>query len=163
MAKLSALLRKAIREPLPRMIRRYLELFGQKATDNGYVLGIAEQDYSSNNVKKTGLILVTLHPHFAKLNNDLTRNVFNVFNLGFTAALETPLGVIRYVVSGVIALLSFFFGFRFFARASNRGVEAIGRNPLASKVILLIVFINTIITISIMLLGVAIAYLILVL
>lgn len=136
---------------------------GQKATDNGFVVGTADQDYSSNDPRKVGTILVTLHPHFAKLTNDLTRNVFNTFNLGFDAARQSPLGFVRYVVSGVITLLSFFFGFRFFAKASNRGVEAIGRNPLAKQAIMLSVFINSLVTIAIMFFGVAIAYLILVL
>lgn len=136
---------------------------GQKATDNGFVLGTADQDYSSNDPKKVGMIMVTLHPHFAKLTNDLTRNVFHTFNLGFDAARQSPLGFVRYVVSGTITLLSFFFGFRFFAKASNRGVEAIGRNPLAKQAIILSVFINSMVTIAIMFFGVAIAYLILVL
>ncbi|MBA3724695.1 MAG: hypothetical protein H0W89_07500, partial [Candidatus Levybacteria bacterium] len=136
---------------------------GQRATDNGFVLGTADSDYSSNDPKKIGTILVTLHPHFAKLSNDITRNIWSTFNLGYTAALESPLGFVRYVIAGVITLFSFFFGFRFFAKSSNRGVEAIGRNPLASKAILLSVFINSVVTIAIMFFGVAIAYLILVL
>lgn len=136
---------------------------GQKATDNGFILGTADQDYSNNDTSKVGLILVTLHPHFAKLSNDITRNILQSFNLGFEAARSTPLGFVRYVVAGAITLLSFFFGFRFFARSSNRGVEAIGRNPLAKQAILLSVFINSMVTIAIMFFGVAIAYLILVL
>jgi hypothetical protein len=136
---------------------------GQKATNNGFVLGTAEADYSSNDPKKVVLLHVTLHPHFAKLTNDITRNVFESFNLGFDAARQTPLGFVRYVVAGTITLLSFFFGFRFFARSSNRGVEAIGRNPLAKQAILLSVLINSMVTIAIMFFGVAIAYLILVL
>lgn len=136
---------------------------GQKATENGFVLGTADQDFASNDPKKTDLIMVTLHPHFAKLTNDITRNLWNTFNLGFAAAIESPSGVVRYVISGMVTLFSFFFGFRFFARASNRGVEAIGRNPLAKQAILLSVFINTMVTIAIMFFGVAIAYMILVL
>lgn len=136
---------------------------GQKATNNGYIIGSAKQDYSSNNPKKVGLIHVTLSPHFAQVNNNITHNIFNAVTLGWSAAFETPLGVVRYFIAGIITMLSFFFGFRFFARASNRGVEAIGRNPLAKQAILLSVFINTIITIVIMFFGVAISYLILVL
>lgn len=135
----------------------------QLATENGFVVGTAEENYSSNDPNKIGMIEATLHPHFAKINNDLTRNLMNTFNMGFTAALETPLGAIRYIVAGLIVLLSFFFGFRYFGKASNRGVEAIGRNPLAKQAILTSVIINSIITIAIMFFGVAIAYLILVL
>lgn len=136
---------------------------GEKATENGYVLGQAVQNYSSNNPKKIGLILVTLQPHYAQISNNLTHNIFTAFTYGFSDAAASPLGAIRYFVAGIITLLSFFFGFRFFARASNRGVEAIGRNPLARQAILASVFFNTVITIAIMLFGVAISYLILVL
>ena len=136
---------------------------GQKVTDNGYVLGRAQQSYSSNDPKKVGLILVTLQPHFAQITNNIAHNLFSSFTFGLAEAASTPLGAIRYFVAGVITVLSFYMGFRFFARASNRGVEAIGRNPLARDAILFSVFINTIITISIMLFGVAISYLILVL
>ncbi len=136
---------------------------GEKATDNGYVLGQAVQDYSSNDPKKVRLILVTLQPHFAQLTSNITHNIFSAFTLGLSDAANSPLGVIRYFVAGLITLSSFFFGFRFFARASNRGVEAIGRNPLAKQAILFSVLINTIITVSIMFFGVAISYLILVL
>ncbi len=136
---------------------------GQLATDNGFVLGTAEESYTSTDKTKVGLIQATLHPHFAKVNSDITRNIWNTFNLGLTAAVETPLGFVRYIVSGLITLLSFFFGFRYFAHASNRGVEAIGRNPLAKQAILLSVLINSLVTIAIMFFGVAISYLILVL
>lgn len=136
---------------------------GQLATDNGFVVGTAEEDYTVKDTTKIGLIQTTLHPHFAKINSDITKNLWSAFNLGFIAAAETPLGFIRYVVSGAITLLSFFFGFRYFGHASNRGVEAIGRNPLAKQAILMSVFINSLVTIAIMFFGVAIAYLILVL
>jgi hypothetical protein len=136
---------------------------GEKATDNGYVLGRAVQNYSSNNPKATGLILVTLQPHFAQITNNITHTLLTSFTFGLSEAINSPLGAIRYFVSGIITILSFSLGFRFFARASNRGVEAIGRNPLAKQAILFSVFINTIITIAIMFFGVAISYLILVL
>jgi hypothetical protein len=136
---------------------------GEKVTDNGYVLGRAQQSYTSNNPNATGTILVTLQPHFAQVTDNLAHNIFSAFTFGIQEAANTPLGAIRYFVSGAITILSFYLGFRFFARASNRGVEAIGRNPLAKEAILFSVFINTVITISIMFFGVAISYLILVL
>lgn len=136
---------------------------GEKATDNGYVLGQAVQGFSNNNPKQVGEILVILQPHYQQLTNNITHNLMSSFSFGFSEAVNSPLGVIRYFVAGLITLLSFFFGFRFFARASNRGVEAIGRNPLAKQAILVSVFFNTVITIAIMFFGVAISYLILVL
>jgi F0F1-type ATP synthase membrane subunit c/vacuolar-type H+-ATPase subunit K len=136
---------------------------GEKVTDNGYVLGRAEQNYASSDPNKVGLIMVTLQPHYQQITNNILHNSYSAFTLGLSAATSSPLGVIRYFIAGIITLSSFFFGFRFFARASNRGVEAIGRNPLAKQAILASVLINTVITVSIMLFGVAISYLILVL
>lgn len=136
---------------------------GQKASENGFVLGAAQEDFTEKDPKKVGTINVVLHSHYAQLSTNITRNLFRSVTMGATAALETPLGALRYVIAGTITLLSFFFGFRFFGRASRSGVEAIGRNPLASKSILASVVINASITVAIMLFGVAISYLILVL
>jgi hypothetical protein len=136
---------------------------GQKATENGTVLGTASENYAEKDTKKIGTIRVALHPHFAQLTNDITHNLLKSLTLGSTAAIESPMGALRYIVAGFITLLSFFFGFRFFGRASRSGVEAIGRNPLASKSILISVWLNATITIAIMLFGVAISYVILVL
>ena len=135
---------------------------GQKATENGMVIGTAEEDYAVKDPNKISEITVTLNPHFGQITNNITRNALSALRTGFGEALQTPNGSLRYIVAGFVALMSFFFGFRFFATTSRSGVEAIGRNPLASKSILLSVFINTTITISIMLLGVAIGYMILV-
>jgi F0F1-type ATP synthase membrane subunit c/vacuolar-type H+-ATPase subunit K len=136
---------------------------GEKVNDNGYVLGRAQESYASSNPNATGLILVTMQPHFAQITDNIVHNIFSSFTFGLNEAVNTPLGAIRYFVAGAITLISFYLGFRFFARASNRGVEAIGRNPLAKQAILFSVFINTIITVTIMFFGVAISYLILVL
>jgi F0F1-type ATP synthase membrane subunit c/vacuolar-type H+-ATPase subunit K len=136
---------------------------GQKATENGTVIGTADEDYTEKDPKKYGQVLITLNPHFAMVSSSITRNIFRAAQQGASAAFQTPLGSLRYMVAGLIVLLSFYFGFRFFGRVSGSGVEAMGRNPLASKLILASVIINTIITIFVMLFGVAIAYFILVL
>jgi F0F1-type ATP synthase membrane subunit c/vacuolar-type H+-ATPase subunit K len=52
-------------------------------------------------------------------------------------------------------------GFVFFGRVVARGVEAMGRNPLAGSLIAVSVVFNLILTVVIMLVGLGIAYLIL--
>jgi hypothetical protein len=136
---------------------------GQKAVDNGYVIGTAEENYTEKNTTKVGKILITLSPHYAQLTSNISTNIFNGLRLGMSAALLTPIGALRYIISSFIALLSFYFGFQFFGYASRSGVEAIGRNPLASKSILFSIAMNVIVTVAIMFFGVAIAYVILVL
>jgi hypothetical protein len=135
---------------------------GQKATENGYSIGSAEENYLEKDPKKIGKVLVTLNPHFVQLTNNLTRNFFEGIKLGMASSLLTPLGALRYIVSGFLAILSFYMGFRYFGHTSRTGVEAIGRNPLATKAILLSIVMNVSITVAIMFFGVAIAYIILV-
>lgn len=136
---------------------------GEKATENGYILGTAVSGYSAKDTKATGLILVTLHPHFGQLSTNIVHNLFSSLRYGLSSAFLTPLGTFRYFISGFIALLSFVIGFQFFARVSRSGVESIGRNPLAGKLIMASIIFNVILTLAIMIFGVAIAYLILVL
>ncbi len=135
---------------------------GQKATENGYVIGSALQDYESNDTKKIGLIYVTLHPQFGSISQDIRENILSSIKNGGRAAFTSPLNALRYIVAGLIAILSFAGGFWFFGRISSHGVEAIGRNPLARRFILLSVGLNVLLTIAVMGLGVALAYMILV-
>ncbi len=136
---------------------------GQKATENGYVIGTSEEDYTPSNPHKIGTVLVSINPHFGQLSNNLVHNLFNSLRFGISSAFISPLGALRYFVSAFIALVSFLIGFLFFGRVSRSGVESIGRNPLAGKLIIFSVILNVILTLAIMVFGVAIAYLILVL
>lgn len=135
---------------------------GEKATAAGYVVGSAEEDYTDTT--KTGSILVTLHPEFGKqTQNDVKTNLLTVLKDSAKVATLSPLQALRFVAAAVVAIVSFVLGFGFFGRVSSRGVEAVGRNPLASRMILLSVVFNVILTLVIMAVGVAVAYFILVL
>jgi F0F1-type ATP synthase membrane subunit c/vacuolar-type H+-ATPase subunit K len=135
---------------------------GQKSTENGYVIGVAEEDYASNDKKKVGTIFVTLHLNFGMVSTTVRENLIASIKNGARAPFTSPLNALRYLTAGVIAILSFAGGFWFFGRISSHGVEAIGRNPLARRFILLSVGLNVLITIAVMGLGVALAYIILV-
>jgi hypothetical protein len=132
---------------------------GQKAVDPGYILGSAEEELSSG----TGLILVDLHPEFGKHIVDIKQNLFTTIRLGISAPSLTPENALRYILAFLIVILSFVIGFIFFGRASARGIEAVGRNPLAKRIITLTVVLNVGLTLVVIGAGVAIAYLILVL
>jgi F0F1-type ATP synthase membrane subunit c/vacuolar-type H+-ATPase subunit K len=62
-----------------------------------------------------------------------------------------------------MVIISFTLGMIYFGRASRTGIEAVGRNPLAKRVIQLTIFLNIVLTIVIVMVGLAIAYLILIL
>jgi F0F1-type ATP synthase membrane subunit c/vacuolar-type H+-ATPase subunit K len=135
---------------------------GQKATENGYVIGVADEEYINKDTKKEGTIFVTLHLNFGMVSTTVRENLIASIKNGARAPFTSPLNALRYLTAGVIAILSFAGGFWFFGRVSSHGVEAIGRNPLARRFILISVGLNVLTTLAVMGLGVALAYLILV-
>lgn len=137
---------------------------GQKATENGYVLGTALEGYESSNLNKVGKILVSLniHPNVASTTTARS-NLVDTFRLGLSAPILSPLASLRYILAAFVAGASFVLGFVYFGRVARSGVEALGRNPLAGKMIEVSVAFHVVLTIAIMLFGLAIAYLILIL
>jgi len=133
---------------------------GQKAINNGMVLGTALQDYSSSDKKAIGKILATINPHF---NSSFIDAKTDVWNVAFNPGMLTQLTSLRYIVAAFIALIAFIIGFTYFGRIATKGIEALGRNPLASRMIQLNLFLNLIMMIVIIIAGLAIGYLILVL
>ena len=131
---------------------------GMKATKSGYVLGTALQDY---NGKGIGKIQVALNIHYATLNLSVASNLLDIFKLSSLATYEQPLTVFKYFVAALIIFASFFFGFFVFGRVASKGVEALGRNPLAGKMIQLGIVINVAITVAVILAGLGLAVVIL--
>lgn len=136
---------------------------GQKATRNGMILGTALQDYSNSNQKATGLILVAINPHFNAAFADNKTNVLEVLRNASDPTTLTQATSLRYVLAASIVLISFAIGFVYFGRITSRGVEALGRNPLASRVIQVNLVLNLLLMIVIILVGLGIGYMILIL
>mgnify|MGYP001606623056 CR=1 FL=1 len=136
---------------------------GQKATRNGMVLGTALEDYSNPNQKITAKILVAVNPHFNASFADTKTNVLEVLRNASDPTTLTQATSLRYVVAAGIVLVSFAVGFIFFGRVTSSGVEALGRNPLASRTIQLSLVFNLILMIIIVLVGLGIGYMILIL
>src|SRR3989344_4667108 len=136
---------------------------GQKARKNGYVLGIAMQGYSADNPGDIGNIQVTLNIHPASGLTGPGSNLLQFIRRGLAVPLFEPLESLRYILTVLMVLISFTLGMIYFGRSSRAGIEAVGRNPLAKRVIQLTVFMNIVLTIVIVLVGLAIAYLILIL
>ncbi len=134
---------------------------GQKATINGYVLGTAIEAYSDTDQKKIGKILVSLHPGFSSETVALRSNLLENFNVALATPFLSPVNAFRYTIAGLAGLLSLALGIWFFGRVASRGVEAIGRNPLAGRQIMVSIVFNVGLTFAIMALGIAVAYFIL--
>lgn len=136
---------------------------GEKATRNGMVLGTALQDYSSSNQKATGKILVAINPHFNASFADTRTNVLEVLRNASDPTTLTQATSLRYVLAAGIVLISFGIGFVYFGRVTSSGVEALGRNPLASRMIQFSLILNLALMVIIIIVGLGIGYMILIL
>lgn len=138
---------------------------GMKASKTGFAIGTALDGYSSKNTKAVGKINISMNLHysFAKLSDGqgARANLRDIANLSMLATYESPIAVFKYVVAAVVILLSFVLGFLSFGRVARSGIEALGRNPLAGRMIQFGIFLNVLITIAIIISGIAIAYFVL--
>ena len=119
---------------------------GAKATESGYVLGIALANFDGTEATKAGKIPVALRVEYAELTNPrFAGRLFGFIGSSFLENIRDPkqLGlIVRYAAAGLIILLSFTFAFLTFSRSIAKSVEALGRNPLAKSAIQLSMIIN---------------------
>src|SRR4030042_1793375 len=132
---------------------------GQKASRNGYVLGMAIENFTSNNPDSIGKIQVALNIHPASGLASSGGNLLQFIRKGLTVPVFEPIESFRYILAALMVIISFTLGMIYFGRASRSGIEAVGRNPLAKRVIQLTIFMNIVLTIVIVAVGLAIAYL----
>lgn len=134
---------------------------GQKASQDGYVVGTALEPYENSNPQAAGKILVTLNFAFQSSVTGLRTNLLDNFNLSLSAPFLSSGTTLRYIFAALSVLLAFGIGMGYFGRVTRSGVEALGRNPLAGRVILVSVIINSVLTLATMAIGLGVAYLIL--
>jgi hypothetical protein len=136
---------------------------GMRANATGQVLGVAAQDFVSDDPNEVGKILVYLNIHSQLFELEGNTNILTALKAGLDSKFLGPLITLRYVIAAFVAAISFGIGFASFGKISGNSVEALGRNPLASGNIRRIVFFNFILTFAIMMAGITVAYLILIL
>lgn len=130
---------------------------GMKATKNGFVLGTALADFGEQKKGTIRLLPVSLNLHYSYISSLTESNLTDILNLSILASYESPSAVFKYVVAGVVVILSCLIGFISFGRAANTGLEALGRNPLAGKMIQLGIIFNVLITLGILAAGLGVA------
>ena len=134
---------------------------GMKATKSGFIVGTSQENFTSANPKEIKPIQIAFIMRHSAPRATLQRNLFDIANLSAMAWTEEPLTVFRYLLAALVLLISIFLGFFVFGRIAGRGVEALGRNPLAARVIQLGIALNVFITIAIIAAGILVAILIL--
>ena len=131
----------------------------QKASKSGNVLGVSLEDYNGSDTRK---IAVQVDIRQAIVSTSSRDNLIESLKMGLLAPSLTPLASLRYLLAILVVIITFVLGFVYFGRVARSGVEAMGRNPLASIMIAIGVVFNLALTVAIMGGGLLIAYVILI-
>jgi hypothetical protein len=142
---------------------------GMKATEPGFVIGSALESYSSKDATKVGKITVLLSLKFSAEGKDaattdpttMKGQMKNLFNLSKIASSQNPVLVLRYLAAGAIIIATFVITFFTFERIANNGLKALGRNPMAGKLIGMGIFLNVFVASIMIAIGLFISYIIL--
>ncbi len=138
---------------------------GMKATKSGFTLGIAESSFEGTTAAEKGLVTIRFNKQFTfgedtPDSETIAQRLREVVSLSAIAAVEEPKEVLKYLVAGIVLLSSVFISFFTLSRTSQKGIEAIGRNPLARGSIVVSIFVNIGVSIAIIISGVIGAYMI---
>lgn len=136
-----------------------------KATKSGFILGVAQADFNADAAENEALIPVMLDIRFAfssdsPESSQVISRLMSVVGLNTLSFIEEPVKTLRYTTAAFAIILSLALSFLSFGRVAFKGVEAIGRNPLAKNSILVGVVINTILAVALAAAGIATAYII---
>jgi len=132
-----------------------------KAIKDGYVLGEALEDDSDTNKNQIDKIAVNLELHYFNAKPTLAGTLSDVLKLALLPTKDGPAPIFKYIVAAGVVLASLILGFLSFGRTAAKGVEALGRNPAAGKIIQLGIIFNVAIVVVIVLSGLVIGFLIL--
>lgn len=138
---------------------------GMRASKPGYVLGIAMDDFPGDSASAIAVIPVSLEVDYSfnplykgEPGESASGNFWDIVSLSSVAVYETPSVVFRYVVAAFVVVFSILLGFLTFSRVASNGILAIGRNPLAGKLINVSIVVNVILTMIIIGSGILVAY-----
>lgn len=138
---------------------------GMRSTKSGFILGVAQAEFNPSSPEQEAIIPILLDIRFAfsddsPQSSQVISRLMSVVGLNTLSFIEEPVKTLRYTTAAIAILLSLALSFLSFGRVAFKGVEAIGRNPLAKNSILTGVIINTILAVALAAAGVAVAYII---
>jgi hypothetical protein len=131
---------------------------GMKAIKSGMILGEALEGTNFTKKEDIKLLPVAINPHTTSLGTQPGNFFMDLFKLSSESAAEQPSQALKYLVAGIITIITFGSGFLIFARTVNTGLEALGRNPLAGRQIQFSIIFNIIMIIVIIIAGTGLAY-----
>jgi F0F1-type ATP synthase membrane subunit c/vacuolar-type H+-ATPase subunit K len=150
---------------------------GMKASEyNGYVVGLAmtafdgkglptktynKQQYAEGTIKLTvqvgpasPILIQAGGGIFGTLKQWLAAIMFNINTS------RTTERIIRYILAALVAILAIYISFRTFGKNISKGIEAIGRNPLAKNQIQAVIILNVILIVVVCIGGLALSLII---
>ncbi len=135
---------------------------GMKALKSGYAIGTALGSYTEKDPKKIGLLRVAVQIRYyaASGGGGTSSALGDIFNLSLLASYEQPLVVFKYLIAAIVVLTSLLIGFFYFGRIAKSGVDSLGRNPLAGRMIQTGIFVNVFLALVVIAVGVLLAYVI---
>jgi len=133
---------------------------GMKASKSGFILGVAQENYDSTEV---GQIPVLLDIKFAygqdaPDSEKITSRLLTILSASNIAAMEDPAVAFRTLVGAFILIMSLAISFVTFARVAQKGIDALGRNPMAGRMIGIGIAMNVGVSILIIVGGIVGAY-----
>lgn len=136
---------------------------GMRADYEGYVVGTALESCNVDPGLEC-MISVSLAPRYAQaVTGNKGVNLFTNMKKAASSPFLSPLTSLRYLLAVSTTALAFGLGLYFFGRSGKSGIEAMGRNPLASHKIGMGMLFNFVLTGVVIAAGLLIAYMILVL
>jgi F0F1-type ATP synthase membrane subunit c/vacuolar-type H+-ATPase subunit K len=132
-----------------------------KAIKDGYVLGESLEDDTNPNSKQIDKIAVNLELHYFNAKPTLAGTLSDILKLALLPTKDGPAPIFKYIVAAGVVLASIALGFLSFGRTAAKGVEALGRNPAAGRIIQLGIIFNVTIVVVIVAAGLIIGFLIL--
>ena len=150
---------------------------GEKSNISGYIVGVAMEPFTETDGEeidynppagtgqsrkvRTGKINVALKIEYSEITTARSTNrLFDAINAAFFRNVQDPerfVNIVRYLLAGLAVVISFIIGFFTLARTIPKGIEALGRNPLAKNTIQFGIVLNIIFTVGIALVGIAAA------
>lgn len=134
---------------------------GGKAALSGYVLGTALEDATNPDPKHVEKIAVDLDLHYFNSKPTFPGSLTDILKYALLPTKEAPTPIFKYIVAAGVVLASLLLGFLSFGRTAAKGVEALGRNPAASRIIHLGIIFNIVIVVVIVFAGLTVSFLIL--
>jgi hypothetical protein len=136
-----------------------------KATKSGFVLGVAQGDFDPSSPLQTGLVPLLIDIRFAfsddaPQSERVVSRLMSIVSLNAISFTEEPVKSLKYTAAAFTVILSLGISFLTFGRVSYKGVEAIGRNPLAKSSITFSVILNTLLALGLAAAGMVAAYMI---